>query len=79
MKANTLAPPPIHATIRIHPDSHQVAESPSRLSVAYSLKVRRLLYMAEFSLLLNYVEIVIPLVFCEYVFVPKPVAAPLKG
>jgi hypothetical protein len=27
--------------------------------------VQRLLYMAEFLLLLNYVEVVVPLVFCE--------------
>jgi hypothetical protein len=32
----------------------------------YTRKVRKLLYMAEFLLLLNYIEVVIPLVFCKY-------------
>jgi hypothetical protein len=32
----------------------------------YTRKARQLLYMAEFLLLLNYVEVIIPLVFCEY-------------
>ncbi|KAG1694528.1 hypothetical protein DVH05_021332 [Phytophthora capsici] len=36
------------------------------LKRSYAAKVRRLLYMAEFVLLLNYVEVVIPLVFCKF-------------
>eukprot|EP00644_Phytophthora_capsici_P016687 jgi/Phyca11/122125/e_gw1.47.87.1 len=36
------------------------------LKRSYAAKVRRLLYMAEYVLLLNYVEVVIPLVFSIY-------------
>jgi hypothetical protein len=37
----------------------------------YTRKVRRLLYMAEFLLLINYVDVVIPLVFCTHPALPR--------
>eukprot|EP00644_Phytophthora_capsici_P017482 jgi/Phyca11/127286/e_gw1.67.38.1 len=36
--------------------------------IRYTRTVQRLLYMAEFLLLLNYVEVIIPLVFCESIY-----------
>ncbi|KAK1930419.1 hypothetical protein P3T76_014090 [Phytophthora citrophthora] len=38
------------------------------VGLSYTRKVRRLLFMTEFVLLLNYVEVVIPLVFSMYMF-----------
>jgi hypothetical protein len=38
------------------------------VKLSYTRKVRRLLYMAEFVLLLNYVEVIIPLVFCKWLY-----------
>ncbi|EGZ10105.1 hypothetical protein PHYSODRAFT_338794 [Phytophthora sojae] len=54
--------------IDIHPADHGAVavgrRSPTAVvEASYTLKVRRLLYMAEFQLLLNYVEAMIPLVF----------------
>ncbi|GMF34314.1 unnamed protein product [Phytophthora fragariaefolia] len=36
------------------------------VTIRYTRLVQRLLYLSEFILLLNYVEVVIPLVFCKY-------------
>lgn len=47
---------------------HVVHEFP-RLQARYIHKVQRLLYAAEFLLLLNFVEVVIPLVFCKYLLI----------
>jgi hypothetical protein len=38
---------------------------PGTAATLYARKVERLLYMAEFLLLINYVEVIIPLVFCK--------------
>ncbi|KAJ8576501.1 hypothetical protein ON010_g2709 [Phytophthora cinnamomi] len=63
--------------IRIHPkiDIQQVLQvvptgkrSPLSSIELYTRKVRRLLLMAEFLLLINYVEVIIPLVFSIYLF-----------
>jgi hypothetical protein len=50
---------------RVYPKGSAGASSVP-ISLAYTRKVRRVLYMAEFVLLLNYVEVVIPLVFCTF-------------
>ncbi|KAE9192755.1 hypothetical protein PF001_g21528 [Phytophthora fragariae] len=69
---NTQVQQPIHAVPtaigmkRIYPEFRQIGEPSTRLSLIYSLKLRQLLYMAEFALLLNYVESIIPLVFSIY-------------
>ncbi|KAJ8578812.1 hypothetical protein ON010_g392 [Phytophthora cinnamomi] len=39
------------------------------VKLSYTRKVRRLLYMAEFVLLLNYVDVIVPLVFSIYLAV----------
>ncbi|KAK1930474.1 hypothetical protein P3T76_014145 [Phytophthora citrophthora] len=56
----------------VHPDgNHELARngsSQASITLRYTCKVRRLLYMAEFLILLNYVEVFIPMVFCEYLF-----------
>ncbi|EGZ10080.1 hypothetical protein PHYSODRAFT_338768 [Phytophthora sojae] len=56
---------------RIHPADHGAVavgrRSPNAvIEASYTLKVRRLLCMAEFLLLLNYVEAMIPLIFSIY-------------
>ncbi|KAE9312023.1 hypothetical protein PF008_g20056 [Phytophthora fragariae] len=50
----------------IHPAFDADEIGMAKLPVRYTHKVQRLVYAAEFLLLLNYVEVVIPLVFCEY-------------
>ncbi|KAK1930371.1 hypothetical protein P3T76_014042 [Phytophthora citrophthora] len=50
----------------VHPDVNSTGnDSPSSLG-QYTLRVRRLVYAAEFLLLLNYVEVIIPLIFSIY-------------
>ncbi|KAE9118242.1 hypothetical protein PF007_g9002 [Phytophthora fragariae] len=58
----------IFGFVRIHPADHGVDAVRQRppTEASYTLKVRRLLYMAEFLLLFNYVEAMVPLVFCKY-------------
>ncbi|GMF34316.1 unnamed protein product [Phytophthora fragariaefolia] len=51
---------------KIHPAFDSDENRLSQLPVRYIHKVQRLVYVAEFLLLLNYVEVVIPLVFCKY-------------
>ncbi|KAG6942995.1 hypothetical protein JG687_00018727 [Phytophthora cactorum] len=53
---------------RIYPAVESAGRSLQKYSfkVTYTLNVQTLLYMAEFLLLLNYVEVVIPLVFSIY-------------
>ncbi|KAE9032217.1 hypothetical protein PR003_g11174 [Phytophthora rubi] len=70
------------SSARIHPDAEQSGkkvEEDTRSTgsrtlgvqdrLKYTRKVRRLLYMAEFLLLLNYVEVVIPLIFSIYLVI----------
>lgn len=52
---------------KIHPAFDADENGMAKLPVRYTHKVQRLVYAAEFLLLLNYVEVVIPLVFCEYI------------
>lgn len=35
------------------------------LEMEYTVQVRKLLYITEFMLLLNYVEVIVPIIFCE--------------
>jgi len=65
---------PLTGTGRVHP-ARKLGAVPSRLLCvslkrSYTVKMRRLLYMAEFVLLLNYVEVIIPLVFCKFSCLP---------
>ncbi|KAJ8540568.1 hypothetical protein ON010_g12660 [Phytophthora cinnamomi] len=57
MSANTVYPEETDNTLVVRRPSH------TQISKKYVLKVRRLLYMAEFLLLLNYIEVVIPQIF----------------
>ncbi|KAJ8576091.1 hypothetical protein ON010_g3121 [Phytophthora cinnamomi] len=57
MSANTVYPEEADNTLVVTRPSH------TQISKKYVLKVRRLLYMAEFLLLLNYIEVVIPQIF----------------
>jgi hypothetical protein len=51
----------VHAVVPVA--GHRMPRLP--VTTRYTRMVQRLLYMAEFLLLLNYVEVVVPLVFCE--------------
>ncbi|ETK82068.1 hypothetical protein L915_12478, partial [Phytophthora nicotianae] len=55
----------LRASVRIHPAVESAGKLLQKFSVKvrYTRKVQILLYMAEFLLLLNYVEVVVPLVF----------------
>ncbi|ETI40436.1 hypothetical protein F443_14162 [Phytophthora nicotianae P1569] len=56
--------------VKVQPTVVSAGKSLRKFSVKlrYTRKVQTLLYMAEFLLLLNYVEVVIPLVFSIYMF-----------
>ncbi|ETL35476.1 hypothetical protein L916_12387, partial [Phytophthora nicotianae] len=58
----------LRASARIHPAVESAGKLLQKFSVKvrYTRKVQILLYMAEFLLLLNYVEVVVPLVFSVY-------------
>jgi hypothetical protein len=38
----------------------------SHLELAYALQVRKVLYITEFMVLINYVEVIVPIIFCKY-------------
>ncbi|KAE9282961.1 hypothetical protein PF008_g27523 [Phytophthora fragariae] len=80
-KVRNAHPTAKHTAIRVHPAAESSSKSITAVNVTgaaetamknvsvnvrYTRKVQRLLYLAEFLLLLNYVEIVIPLVFSMY-------------
>ncbi|KAL3669413.1 hypothetical protein V7S43_005807 [Phytophthora oleae] len=75
-----MAPHPLRAAKQligkgtVNPVVPQIAVSTKEafkpsVGLSYTRKVRRLLFMTEFVLLLNYVEVAIPLVFCKSVHV----------
>ncbi|ETM41938.1 hypothetical protein L914_12343 [Phytophthora nicotianae] len=68
--SSSLAGGMVRATgVAVHPisnDRTDIGSSNMSITLRYTCKVRRLLYMAEFLVLLNYVEVFIPLVFCKY-------------
>nr|KAH7502730.1 hypothetical protein KRP22_8191 [Phytophthora ramorum] len=37
-----------------------------RLELEYALNVRKVLYITEFVLLINYVEVIVPIIFCKF-------------
>ncbi|KAG1696388.1 hypothetical protein DVH05_018519 [Phytophthora capsici] len=37
----------------------------TQLELEYALKVRKVLYITEFMLLINYVEVIVPIIFCK--------------
>ncbi|ETL35457.1 hypothetical protein L916_12424 [Phytophthora nicotianae] len=65
--SSSLAGGMVRATgVAVHPisnDRTDIGSSNMSITLRYTCKVRRLLYMAEFLVLLNYVEVFIPLVF----------------
>jgi hypothetical protein len=56
-------PQPLGASV--DPNVELFEAQQCRYSAQYSSMVRRLAYAAEFLLLLNYVEVIVPLVFCK--------------
>jgi hypothetical protein len=58
----------VHPALKeAEPDQIDLPQLP--ITLHYTCKVRRLLYMAEFLILLKYVEVVIPLVFSKWLYI----------
>lgn len=58
----------------VHPATNRDENELVNCPVRYTSKVQRLVYAAEFLLLLNYVEVIIPLVHCECFVLRFPIS-----
>lgn len=38
----------------------------TQLELEYAVNVRKLLFITEFMLLINYVEVIVPIIFCKF-------------
>lgn len=44
------------------------ATNVTKLELDYALNVRKVLYITEFVILLNFVEVIVPIIFCKFLF-----------
>jgi hypothetical protein len=54
------------SNIELRAEAH--AAQLERLERQYTNQVRKLLHVTEFSILIEYVEVIIPVLYCEFVF-----------